>query len=75
MLRGLGIVGEVVGSQHSAIIAPVVLSDSENSSSCVTLNIDYLGFAGLEDVKPGATVDLPVWLLMELAKRDMIAVK
>ena len=31
--------------------------------------------AGLEDVKPGAAVDLPVWLLVELAKRDMIAVK
>ena len=31
--------------------------------------------AGLEDVKPGAAVDLPIWLLMELAKRDMIAIK
>ena len=26
-------------------------------------------------MKPGAAVDLPVWLLVELAKRDMIAVK
>ena len=30
---------------------------------------------GLEDVNPGANVDLPVWLLTELAKRDMITIK
>ena len=31
--------------------------------------------AGLEDINPGANVDLPIWLLTELAKRDMIAIK
>ncbi len=31
--------------------------------------------AGLEDVNPGANVDLPIWLLTELAKRDMITIK
>ena len=42
-------------------------------SSCDAMKCVHA--AGLENVKPGAAVDLPVWLLVELAKRDMIAVK
>ena len=43
--------------------------------SALRLSMHACPDAGLEDVNPGANVDLPIWLLTELAKRDMITIK